>query len=163
MPSLTPEQVQQIHEFLHNRQVIHAIKAYREATGVGLAEAKEAIEEMAHNEWTKPPAGVRNYDDPVLEAKLKSLLSKGKKIEAVKIYREEYGVSLKEAKDAVDRVEASMPRSTATAIPYEAAIGSDPFAEQGVTNRSRIIVFRAVFMILLCGLGMFVFIVLSTP
>lgn len=163
MPSLTPEQVQQIHEFLHNRQVIHAIKAYREATGVGLAEAKEAIEEMAHNEWTKPPAGVRNYDDPVLEAKLKSLLSKGKKIEAVKIYREEYGVSLKEAKDAVDRVEASMPRSTATAIPYEAAIGSDPFAEQGVTNRSRIIVFGAVFMILLCGLGMFVFIVLSTP
>ena len=161
MPSLTPEQVQQIHEFLHNRQVIQAIKVYREATGVGLAEAKEAVEEMAHNEWTKPPAGVRNYDDPVLEGKIRSLLSKGKKIEAVKIYRAEYGVSLKEAKDAVERVESSMPRSTATAIPYEPAIGSDPFVEQAGTNRGRIIVLGAVFMILLCGLGMFVFILLS--
>ncbi len=161
MPGLTPEQVQKIHQLLHDKQLIRAIQLYREATGVGLAEAKEAVEEMAQNELTKPPAGVRNYDDPVLEAKLKSLLSRGKKIEAVKIYREEYGVSLKEAKDAVERVEASMPRGTAMAIPYESAIGSDPFAEQERTNRGRIIVLGVVFMVVLCAMGMFILTLLS--
>jgi ribosomal protein L7/L12 len=32
------------------------------------------------------------------------LLRQGRKIEAIKIYREKYGVGLKEAKDAVDRM-----------------------------------------------------------
>jgi ribosomal protein L7/L12 len=163
MPGLTPDQVQKIHKLLHDKQFIQAIRLYREATGVGLAEAKEAVEEMARNEFTKPPSGVRNYDDPVLESKIRSLLSKGKKIEAVKIYREEYGISLKEAKDAVERIEVSMPRSTATAVPYESAIGGDPFAEEEGTNRGRIIVLGVVLMIVLCGLGWFFLMTLSNP
>ena len=163
MPGLSPDQVQEIHKLLHDKQLIQAIRLYREATGVGLAEAKEAVEEMARNEFTKPPSGVRNYDDPVLESKIRSLLSKGKKIEAVKIYREEYGISLKEAKDAVERIEVSMPRSTATAVPYESAIGGDPFAEEEGTNRGRIIVLGVVLMIVLCGLGWFFLMTLSNP
>jgi len=163
MPGLTPDQVQKIHQLLHDKQLIQAVYIYREATGVSLAEAKEAVEEMAQNELTKPPSGVRNYDDPVLEGKIKSLLSKGKKIEAVKIYRAEYGIGLKEAKDAVERIEASMPRNTATALPYESAIGKDPFAEEEGTNRGRIIVLGVVFMVALCGLGMFILILQSNP
>lgn len=161
MPGLTPDQVQKIHKLLHDRQLIQAIKVYHDATGVSLAEAREAVEEMARNELTKPPSGVRNYDDPVLEGKIKSLLSKGKKIEAVKIYREEYGVSLKEAQDAVERVGISVPRDTTMPLPYEPAIGSDPFAEPEGASRGKIIVLGIVLLVMLCALGMFFLILLS--
>ena len=163
MPGLTPDQVQKIHQLLHDKQLIQAVYIYREATGVSLAEAREAVEEMAQNESTKPPSGVRNYDDPVLEGKIKSLLSKGKKIEAVKIYRAEYGTSLNEAQQAVDRMESSMPRSPSAAVSYEPAIGRDPFAEGEGQNRGRIMVLGVVLMVVLCALGMFIFILSSNP
>jgi ribosomal protein L7/L12 len=154
MPGLSPDQVQQIHEYIHNQQLIHAIKLYREATGVGLAEAKSAVEDMARGEAVKPPSGVVDYDNPILDAKLKSLLSRGQKIDAIKIYREEYGVGLKEAKDVVDRIEMSMKRSGSSMImPYESAIGSDPFTER--PGGSRVILLVAAVSILLCGIGVF--------
>ena len=162
MPGLTPDQVQKIHQLLHDKQLIQAVYVYHESTGVGLAEAREAVEEMARNEYSKPPSGGRNYDDPVLEGKIRSLLSKGKKIEAFKIYRAEYDVSLRDAKDAVERIAASVPRNPVVAETYESAIGRDPFADEG-TNRGRIIVFGAVLSVLLCGLGTFFFILLSNP
>ncbi|HMD79848.1 MAG TPA: hypothetical protein VKE92_00990, partial [Anaerolineales bacterium] len=64
MSGLTPDQVQKIHQLLHAKQIIQAIQLYREATGVSLAKAKAAVEEMALVEVTKPPSGVRSYDDP---------------------------------------------------------------------------------------------------
>jgi len=163
MPGLTPDQVQKIHRMLHDKQVIQAIRLYREATGVGLAEAKEAVEEMALVEVTKPPSGVRSYDDPVMESKIRSLLAKGKKIDAVKIYHEEYGIGLKEAKIAVERIEATMPRDSTTGIPYESAIGRDPFAENQGTNRGRIVVLAAVAFVVLCAAATFLLILMSNP
>jgi ribosomal protein L7/L12 len=110
MPSLSPNQVQQIHEYIHNQQLIHAIKLYRDATGASLAEAKDAVEAMARNEAVKPPDRVMDYDNPVLEGKIKSLLARRQKIEAVKIYHEEYGVGLKRpGRSGQDR--ASMKQS----------------------------------------------------
>jgi len=159
---LTPDQVQKIHKLLHDKQLIQAIQLYREATGVSLAHAKKAVEEMALVEVTKPPSGVRSYDDPVLESKIRSLLAKGQKIDAVKIYREEYGIGLKEAKDAVERIEASMPRDSATGIPYESAIGSDPFADSDETKRGRLIILGVALIIALCGVGGFVLILMSS-
>ena len=44
MPEPTPDQWQQIQQFLSKSQLIQAIKAYREATGVGLKESKDAME-----------------------------------------------------------------------------------------------------------------------
>lgn len=163
MPGLTPDQVQKIHRLLHDRQLIQAVRLYHEATGVSLAEAREAVEEMARNERTKPPSGVRNFDDPVLESKIRSMLSKGKKLEAVKIYRAEYGVSLNEAKDAVERLEASMPRVPSTPLPYESAIGSDPFEEEDGETRRRIIAFGVAFLVALCGVGWFFLTFLYNP
>jgi len=156
MPSLSPDQVQKIHEYIHNQQLIHAIKLYREAMGVGLAEAKDAVEAMARGEAVKPPSGTMDYDNPILEAKIQSMLANRQKIEAVKIYREEYGVGLKEAKDAVDRIEASMKRSgSSMSIPYESAVGSDPFAENTDDNRRRMITLAVGLAVLLCGIGVF--------
>jgi len=154
MPGLRPDQVQKIHEYLHDQQVINAIKLYREATGVGLAEAKDAVEEMARNEYTKPPDGVRDRDNPVLESRIKSLLSRNRKIDAVKIYREEYGVSLKEAKDAVDRMQASMGSARSSKMPYESAISADPFADAD-NNRRRVVVLAVTVALAVCVMGVF--------
>jgi ribosomal protein L7/L12 len=158
MPGLRPDQVQQIHEYIHNQQLIHAIKLYRDATGASLAEAKAAVEEMAYNESTKPPDGVMNYDNPILEGRLRSLLAKGRKVDAVKIYREEYGVGLRDAKNAVDRLEASMRRmgGSSAGMPYEPAIGGDPFADSGAgVGGRRAIVLAAAVAVLVCGMGVF--------
>src|SRR3990170_4099734 len=46
-------------------------------------------------------------------AELKRLISSGQKIEAVKLYREITGVGLKEAKDAVEAMEAGRPVTVA--------------------------------------------------
>lgn len=157
MPGLQPHQVQEIHELIHAKQIIQAIKVYREATGVGLAEAKQAVEEMAMDEAGKPPEGVRDQDNPVLEGKIKSLLAKRQKIEAVKIYRAEYGIGLKEAKDAVDRIEASMIREGSSMnVPYESAIGTDPFAADDGGGRRVVILLAAVVAVVVCGLALLV-------
>ena len=153
MPGLRPDQVQKIHALLHEHRKIDAIKLYREATGSSLAEAKEAVEEMAVNEAVKPPDDVRDYDNPVLTSRIKSLLSRNRKVDAVKIYREEYGVGLKEAKDVVDRIQATMKQS-GTSMPYESAISGDPFASND-TNRRMILVFAAVVALAVCGAGVF--------
>jgi ribosomal protein L7/L12 len=157
MPGLRPDQVQKIHQLIEEKKLIQAIALYREVTGVGLAEAKQAVEEMVRDEYTKPPDGVMDYDNPILEARIKSMLSKRQKIQAVKIYREEYGVGLKEAKDAVDRIERSMGggASSSMNMPYESAIGGDPFAEGGGQDRRRIVALAVGVLVLLCGIGMF--------
>lgn len=156
MPGLQPDQVQKIHDLIHAKQIISAIQFYQRATGVSLAEAKQAVEEMASGEMTKPPSGVRNYDNPVLESKIKSLLGKGMKIEAVKIYREEYNTSLKAAKDAVDRIEATMPRDPGRNLPYESAFGKDPFAEEDGRGRRVVLLLAAVIAVAVCGLALLI-------
>jgi ribosomal protein L7/L12 len=83
---------------------IEAIKRYREATGAGLAEAKEAVELI---EAGKPPKSDSNAslgEDRALHD-VSDLVRQGRKIEAIKRYREATGLGLKEAKDAVDALE----------------------------------------------------------
>ena len=155
MPGLSPDQVQEIHKLLHEQKVIHAIKLYREATGSSLAEAKEAVEEMARNEYTKPPDDVRDRDNPVLDSRIRSLLSRKRKVDAVKIYREEYGVSLKEAKDVVDRIDASMRSAgSLSQMPYESAISGDPFADSD-SSRRRSVILAVTVALAVCGMGVF--------
>lgn len=81
---------------------IEAIKLYRDATGAGLAEAKEAVELIAAG---KPPqaAESRTPDAAAMDL-VREWISAGNIIEAIKIYREATGLGLKESKDAVDRM-----------------------------------------------------------
>lgn len=157
MPVLTPDQEKQIREYIHNQQLLYAIKLYREVTGVGLAEAKAAVEAMERGEVVQPPLDRIDYDNPVMEAKIESLLSKKQKLEAIKIYREEYGVGLKEAKDAVERIEASMRSRGVPSInvPYESAIGSDPFENAGENGRRIAIIVVGVVALMACGVALF--------
>lgn len=154
MPRLRHDQAQQIHEYIREGQLIHAVKLYREATGASLAEAKRAIEEAARNESFGLPEGVTDNDNPLLEARVRSLLAKGRKVEAVKVYREEYRLGLKAAKEAVDRIEASMKRTNGPAVntAYESAIGSAPFAEKAGSG-ARVVALLGVAAFIICGLA----------
>lgn len=81
---------------------IAAIKLYREQTGVGLAEAKIAVESIERGDGV-PDRKVAAADP---EQQILQLLAAGKKIEAIKLYREQMGVGLKDAKDAVEALAA---------------------------------------------------------
>jgi ribosomal protein L7/L12 len=109
----------EIAELLTRRQKITAIKRYREMTGVGLAEAKAAVEQMERELLSgqsllmpaQPVMGsVGDVNDVeegaalALLAEVRQLALSGKKIAAIKLYREKTGVGLKEAKDVVDRM-----------------------------------------------------------
>ena len=88
---------------------INAIKLYRIQTGVGLKEAKDAVDMMALELKSARP--IRNNQPgrgQVDPDELQRLIRAGQKIQAIKYYRETTGASLKEAKDAVDWLEAQM-------------------------------------------------------
>ena len=81
---------------------IEAIKHYRDVTGAGLAAAKETVEALERGE----PLPTEEPADSAFENEIVLLLQGGKKIGAIKLYRERTGVGLKEAKDAVEAVAA---------------------------------------------------------
>jgi ribosomal protein L7/L12 len=91
------ELVDRVQALLDAGQKIAAIKAFREATGAGLAEAKAAVEALERG--GPLPSGAPPNDS---EKDLLSLLQQGQKIKAIKLYRERTGAGLKEAKDAVE-------------------------------------------------------------
>jgi ribosomal protein L7/L12 len=92
---------------------IQAIKLYREKTGVGLKEAKAAVEQMEQdlrsgNAWASQPFAEADGDpEATWRDEIVALLAAQKKIQAIKLYREKTGVGLKEAKAAVEQIEAA--------------------------------------------------------
>lgn len=102
---LSPEQRSAIQSALRRGSKIEAVKLYREATGASLAESKDAVEAM-------PVDSIPVGDLPSIlpttgmtPEKMQAVLSaigRGKKIEAIKLYREATGLGLAESKDAVD-------------------------------------------------------------
>ena len=97
-------------QLLRAGRKIEAIKRYRELTGVGLKDAKDAVEALEAGRSASLPAKsslLRQVNDSEIEQQIRS----GHLIDAIKLYREKTGVGLKEAKDAVeawrDRIRAS--------------------------------------------------------
>jgi len=88
---------------------IAAIKLLREATGLGLAEAKALLEGPSR------PVGVpTKQSSGALPSPVQSALARGNKIEAIRLLREAAGLGLKEAKDQVDAFAAKKsPASSA--------------------------------------------------
>ncbi len=101
----TPELEKQIRSLLEEGSKIEAIKRFREQTGAGIREAKDAVEAL---EQGRPPALPRELDQD-LEGAIAELLRTGRKIEAIKRFREQTGAELKEAKDAVEALEQGLP------------------------------------------------------
>jgi len=94
---------------------IGAIKLYRERSGVGLAEAKSAIEQMQAQwrgfesvESLPPKAGPAA---PIQTAAISEALFAGNKIQAIKLYRQQTKADLKDSKRAVEEIEAHLRAS----------------------------------------------------
>ena len=105
---------------LREGRKIMAVKRYRELTGVGLAEAKAAIDALEQrleadpaDSFAPPPPGSAPAapDMDALAARVVGLVQGGNKIEAIKVYREATNVGLREAKEAVETIEARLGRS----------------------------------------------------
>lgn len=97
---------EELRELLGAGNKIQAIKRYREETGVGLAEAKEAVEALAAggevaDGSSSPTVPV---DDPELIDQVKDLIGQRNPLLAIKLVRERTGRGLKESKELVDQI-----------------------------------------------------------
>jgi ribosomal protein L7/L12 len=79
---------------VHDGRKIEAIKLYRDLTGAGLKEAKDAVEALERGGSLPSKSG---DDGDILD-----LLRDGQKIRAIKLYRDRTGFGLAEAKHAVE-------------------------------------------------------------
>lgn len=85
---------------------IEAVKLLRESRGLGLAEAKEAVDAYARSLGTPEAAPA---PDGSLPPEALQALRNGNKIEAIRLVREQRGLSLRDAKLLVESLEANEP------------------------------------------------------
>ncbi len=158
--SFDPSKLDEIRSLAASGKKIAAIKLYREATGVGLAEAKDAVEAIARGQGVSFPSTAAQAapfgSDAMLEDRIRQLLAARQKIEAVKFYRERTRVSLQEAKDAVDAIEAQMRAGNLSGMPPLNTANIDPFAEQPGQG-SRLAVVLIALLLLAVGVAVFIF------
>lgn len=83
---------------------IERIREHRERTGVGLKEALLVIEAQDRGQPLPEPTQSAALGS---DADLLELIHDGRVIEAIKLYREQTGASLAEAKQAIDRLRAA--------------------------------------------------------
>ena len=88
---------------------IEAIKIVREATGLGLKEAKDAVERYVEGDSPFPSRAPSSPDSNAMPLAAVSALQNGKLIVAIRIVREARGIGLKDAKDAVEAHVAAAP------------------------------------------------------
>jgi outer membrane protein assembly factor BamB/ribosomal protein L7/L12 len=89
--------------------IIDALKKYREIYGVDLKDAKEAVEALQAGRLVTPsePPGMHTSEELTKALQeVQRLLADGNKIEAIKIYRQNYDVSLARAKYAIEQIAA---------------------------------------------------------
>jgi len=128
-PAPTPlgaDELAELAALVREQRTIMAVRRYREMTGAGLADAKAAVELLAVRiddlDLAPPPApreapAPATFAAPVparrslapdmdlLAEEMVRLVQQGRKIEAIKRYREVTDCDLREAKDAVEAIE----------------------------------------------------------
>jgi LSD1 subclass zinc finger protein len=102
----------EIRTYVASRQKITAIKVFRNVTGAGLKDAKEAVEAVEaggsldasrlppSNTFVASPA-----EDAATLSQAAQLIREGKQIAAIRLLRNRYDISLKVAKEAADLLE----------------------------------------------------------
>jgi ribosomal protein L7/L12 len=88
-----------IRDMIQEGRIDEAIEVYQKFAGVDEYTAMDAVAEIEHELRQGESAEVGDIDD-----RIRNLVDDGKKIEAIKLYREMTGVGLKEAKDAVEGI-----------------------------------------------------------
>lgn len=94
---------------LQHGQVIEAIKLLRAASGLGLKEAKDVIDSHQLGASFSLPTAISGSQ---FSASVMAAMQSGNKIEAIKLLREQTGLGLKEAKDAVETM--AIPKAVGT-------------------------------------------------
>ena len=98
---LPPADPSEVRRLAAAGSIVQAVAMYRRLTGLGLYDAKQAIDRFkATGELAFPaPAPSAEGDEDVL-----ALVRDQRIVEAVKLYREKHGVDLLAAKTAVDKL-----------------------------------------------------------
>lgn len=119
---LTPDVIAEIDRLVTAGQKIHAIKLYRDRTGLSLKEAKDRIDHWSvsttaphlaavsnttavHSSITPTaltPSSVRASLPPAAASDIDNLVAGGAKVAAIKALREHTGLGLKESKDLIE-------------------------------------------------------------
>lgn len=82
---------------------LEAVKLLHKEGSCGLKEAKDYVDSLAiGNQVQLSSAVITNLDD-----QLKSLIVQGRKLEAIKLYKDKTGLGLKECKDYIDDLAAA--------------------------------------------------------
>ena len=113
-PATFASSEEEVRHWVKQGNKIQAIKVYRQATGVGLKEAKDAVEAFESGAPLAVPGSPLPPASNDLEGEISELLARGSKIEAIKVYREATDAGLKDAKDAVEAFERGEPLSLST-------------------------------------------------
>ena len=87
-------------EYIGNGQKINAIKLYRETYGLGLRESKEKVDEIIRSMQRTITMDTLEDIDP----EITQLCKENRKIAAIKLTRDIYGLGLRESKDIIDRL-----------------------------------------------------------
>jgi ribosomal protein L7/L12 len=121
---------QRIGQLVADGQKIEAIKLVREATGAGLAEAKQIVEAL---EQGKPiplelvqRAAARAAGDVHVPDEVRDVALAGDRIRAIHLLRERFGLGLKDGKDLLDRevpVPAGSRRGCLLPLLFGCAVG----------------------------------------
>lgn len=100
--------IEGVQQLVREGKKIEAVKLVREQTDLGLKEAKDAVDSIERGETPelRPRATATQHGVSGVDLdEINELLLQNKKIEAIKLYREQTGVGLKEAKDAIEAIE----------------------------------------------------------
>ncbi|MCW5961198.1 MAG: hypothetical protein KIS76_13625 [Pyrinomonadaceae bacterium] len=100
-----------IFEAVNSGNKIEAIKLHREAFSTDLESSKEAIETL-ERDIARSKSAVKDVPPKTKISnsqfdEFARLLGKGQKVEAIKLFRERFGTSLNDAKEAVEAIERS--------------------------------------------------------
>ena len=96
----TADLEREVRSLLEQGKKIEAVKVYKDHTGSGLKDAKDAVEALQRGGGLPRPAEA----DADVEAEVLRLLGQGEKIKAVKLYRDRTDASLFDSKQAVEEM-----------------------------------------------------------
>jgi ribosomal protein L7/L12 len=145
-------------EALSRGEKILAVKLVREQTGLGLKEAKDLVEWHMARATRSAASDSARPASPGIPAGVQEALAAGNKIEAIKRFREQTGVGLKEAKDAVERLEQVGRQVTAASgmtQPARTAPLSPASLPSGEVTHSKTALWLALVAVMIIALGIF--------